>query len=114
MRRERRSLSPPAGTGAVTKTPDQTYYPFWATVSLNAVANPGYQFDSWSGDLTGSQNPSSLRVDGNKNVTATFTLTPPSCGGWSLIPADPRPSPRYRSAAIWDPVRHRMFVYGGL
>ena len=103
----------PAGTGTVTKTPDQTYYPFWATVSLNAVPNPGYQFDSWSGDLTGNQNPGSLRVDGNKNVTATFTLTPPSCGGWSLIPVDPRPNPRSSSATIWDPVRHRMLVYGG-
>ena len=104
----------PAGTGTVNRSPYQTYYARGTTVSLDAVANPGYQFDSWSGDLTGSQNPSSLIVYGNQSVTAAFVLTPATCGAWSLIPADPRPSPRYRSAAIWDPVRHRVLVYGGL
>jgi uncharacterized repeat protein (TIGR02543 family) len=38
-----------------------------------AVPAAGWQFAGWSGDLTGSDNPAVLVIDGNKAVTATFT-----------------------------------------
>jgi len=41
---------------------------------LTANAEPGWTFDSWSGDLAGSTNPESLPVTDNMNVTATFTI----------------------------------------
>ena len=56
------------------------YDPPWAgqfdhgtTVPLEAVPDDCYLFDHWSGDLSGSINPTSIHLDANKNVTANFT-----------------------------------------
>ncbi len=40
---------------------------------LTAVANNGYIFSHWSGDVSGSTNPLNLLIDGNKSVGATFS-----------------------------------------
>ena len=42
------------------------------TATLTVVANAGYVFDGWTGDLTGSTNPQTLLMNGNKTVGATF------------------------------------------
>lgn len=104
----------PAGTGTVTKSPNQAFYPTGAQVMLQAVPNVGYAFASWSGDTTGTDNPVTITVNGNKSVTAHFAIPPPICGGWTLVPATTKPSARRSSATIWDPVRHRMVMYGGM
>jgi len=41
-------------------------------VWLTAVPDTGFEFIEWTGDLTGSTNPDSIRMDGNKVVTAVF------------------------------------------
>jgi len=41
-------------------------------VTVNATPAPGWEFDHWSGNLSGSTNPESIHIDGNKNVTAHF------------------------------------------
>jgi hypothetical protein len=41
-------------------------------VELTAVPEPSWVFDAWSDDLTGSSNPETIVMDGNKTVTATF------------------------------------------
>jgi len=61
------------GSGSVTKSPDQTTYTHGTVVQLTATADLGWIFSSWSGDLTGSTNPDSVTMDGDKTVTATFT-----------------------------------------
>jgi uncharacterized repeat protein (TIGR02543 family) len=66
------TLTISATNGTVTKTPDQTSYTSGQTVTLQAVPNTGYTFSSWSGDLTGTTNPATLVMDGNKSVTANF------------------------------------------
>src|SRR6185436_19459108 len=95
----------PFGLGTVTKSPNQTFYSAGQVVSLQATAATGYQFASWSGDASGTSNPTEITINGNKNVLANFALTPPICGGWSLIPTGAKPSARSQAAAIWDPVR---------
>ncbi|MGE5432195.1 MAG: InlB B-repeat-containing protein [Syntrophomonadaceae bacterium] len=62
-----------AGNGTVTKTPDAADYLAGTSVSLKAQGDLGWKFQSWSGDLTGSDNPAAIQMDGNKNVTAAFT-----------------------------------------
>ena len=47
-----------------------------STVQLTATANLGYAFSSWSGDLTGSVNPTNIMMNGNKSVTANFVPVP--------------------------------------
>jgi uncharacterized repeat protein (TIGR02543 family) len=61
------------GNGTVTKNPDQTTYHYNDVVQLTATPDAGWTFDGWSGDLTGTDNPKSITMDGNKSVTATFT-----------------------------------------
>jgi len=58
-------------------------------VQLTAIPATGWSFEHWSGDLTGSINPNTILMDGNKAVTATFTqnrysLTVNVVGGGSV------------------------------
>jgi len=62
------------GNGSVVQNPDQPYYTVGTVVNLTAVPDPGYTFSSWSGDLTGSTNPTTITMNANKSVTATFAL----------------------------------------
>jgi RHS repeat-associated protein/uncharacterized repeat protein (TIGR02543 family) len=62
------------GSGSVTKSPSQTEYSSGTSVTLTANPSAGYAFTGWSGDLSGSTNPSSISMTANKTVAATFTL----------------------------------------
>ena len=66
----------PSGAGFI-KLDDIVYtgtksYVQYATVKLEAVANTGYVFLDWSGDVTGNTNPATLEMDCSKTVTANF------------------------------------------
>ncbi len=71
------TLAVSATNGTVTKTPDQTSYTSGQTVTLQATPSTGYTFSGWSGGLTGTANPATLTMNGNKSVTATFTAVTP-------------------------------------
>jgi uncharacterized repeat protein (TIGR02543 family) len=60
------------GNGTVTRNPLNTTYAGGTIVTLTAVPSANWTFQGWSGELTGTQNPASITVDGNKTVTATF------------------------------------------
>jgi Divergent InlB B-repeat domain/Cohesin domain len=62
-----------SGSGSVTKSPNQATYAYGTVVTLTAVPGGGWTFTSWSGDLTGSQNPKTITMNGNRAVTALFT-----------------------------------------
>ncbi len=62
------------GNGAVLKSPDQPTYNHGTSVQLTASAGLGYSFSAWSGDTTGTMNPFTKIMNGNKSYTATFTL----------------------------------------
>ena len=61
------------GNGSVTKNPDLGCYTYGSVVELTAIADLGWTFSGWSGNLTGSSNPGSITMDGDRSVTATFT-----------------------------------------
>jgi pectate lyase len=67
------TLSITAVNGSVTRSPDQPFYDHGTTVTLTAVASPGFLFSSWSGGASGTGNPATVLMDGNKSVTANFT-----------------------------------------
>ncbi|MBI5476171.1 MAG: InlB B-repeat-containing protein, partial [Ignavibacteriales bacterium] len=69
------TLSTTAVNGSITKSPDQLTYDYNTSVQLTAVPDGGYTFTGWSGDLTGSTNPESLVMDGDKSITANFSTT---------------------------------------
>lgn len=60
------------------------FFPADATLSLEAVPDPGCEFAAWSGDLTGSSNPVSLLLDSPKAVTASYIRVNPVRGSWHL------------------------------
>jgi hypothetical protein len=62
-----------SGNGDVTKDPDQASYADGTPVTLEAIPDDGWSFHEWDGDLTGSVNPTTITMDGDKTVTATFT-----------------------------------------
>jgi pectate lyase len=61
------------GSGSVTRSPNQSTYPNGTVVTLTATAAAGFQFQGWSGSLAGSSNPTTITMNSNKSVTATFT-----------------------------------------
>ena len=67
------AASPTAG-GSVTLNPTGGSYASGTSVTLTAVPNSGYLFSSWSGGLTGSTNPATIIMDGNKTITANFVV----------------------------------------
>jgi hypothetical protein len=63
----------PSGSSSVSKTPDQATYTYGTNVTLTANSNIGWSFGSWSGAASGTSNPTTVNMTGNKSVTATFT-----------------------------------------
>ena len=61
------------GSGSVTKNPSAATYSSGTVVALTAVPAVNWTFQSWSGDISGTQNPINITMTGNKTVAATFT-----------------------------------------
>ncbi|GAG21275.1 unnamed protein product, partial [marine sediment metagenome] len=59
----------PADSGSVT---GGGTYDLGETANVEAIPATCYEFDHWSGDLTGSTNPTTILMDGDKSVTAHF------------------------------------------
>ena len=55
------------------------------SVRLEAVPAPGYHFDNWGGDLSGTTNPTTIVIDCNKKITASFSPVTPVKTSWWLI-----------------------------
>jgi len=68
----------PEGSGTVELSPagEDGYYDDGVVVRLTANPKSAYVFASWSGDLSGTNNPETLTMDGPKSVTANFALKP--------------------------------------
>ena len=63
----------PAGSGTITIDPVKTTYHYGDVVTLTATADPGWTFSNWSGDASGNENPLTVTIHGNANITGTFT-----------------------------------------
>jgi len=63
-----------SGDGSVTLDPAGGTYGEGTTVTLTADPSPDWVFVEWSGDLTGTQNPDTIVMNSDKNVTANFTM----------------------------------------
>ncbi len=92
----------PGGTGSVNANPSPncngTQYSAGTVVTLTANPNLGYAFSSWSGDASGSANPTTITMNANQSVTANFvvqcyTLTKTaSPNGGGSVSANPAPN----------------------
>ncbi|TVQ07938.1 MAG: hypothetical protein EA364_16035, partial [Balneolaceae bacterium] len=64
-------------TDSNKSTASETVQATTVTVRLTAQPAEGWVFDRWEGDLTGNQNPETIVVDEEKNVTAVFVQDQP-------------------------------------
>lgn len=91
------AISEPSGGGSIGLQPAQPSAGYGVNQSVRVWATPqkDYVFSHWTGDLIGSENPTTLLVGDNKVIRATFnpTLTvycSPSKGGSVAVqPAEP-------------------------
>ncbi len=60
------------GEGGVWLSPPGGIYETNQEIILTAWSNKNYRFDTWSGDLSGTENTTSLIMDADKSVTANF------------------------------------------
>ncbi len=65
-----------SGGGSVQMDPPGPTFQEGARVALTAVADDGWEFKTWGGDMSGNKNPDTLLVDGDKSVMATFAKIP--------------------------------------
>jgi hypothetical protein len=78
-----------AGTGTVTKVPDQPVYEYGTSVQLTAtVADRSWNFSQWSGDLVSGTNPVAFTMDQDKNITATFNCDSSYVTGYRSFTAE--------------------------
>ena len=61
------------GNGYVILDPDKTLYAPGTNVSLTAVPTVGWNFSDWSGDVSSTETPTVVTMDGDLSVVATFT-----------------------------------------
>ncbi len=63
------------GMGSVTMSPEPILgtYDSSAVVSLTAQPVPGWEFAGWTGDLESVDNPDTVVMNSDKNITATFS-----------------------------------------
>ncbi len=83
------------GSGTVDRD-DVGPYEYGDVVQLTAVPATGWHFVGWTGDMTGTINPASVTLNGNKTVTAEFakdvvTLTVNVTGSGSVNRDDAGP-----------------------
>jgi uncharacterized repeat protein (TIGR02543 family) len=105
------------GEGTVAKDPDQAIYDYGDVVTLTVTAAPGWTFIEWSGDLTGSENPETLTMDGDKTVTATLTqdeydvtVTIVGQGSVTNTPGNPY---HYNEVATLEPIADAGWTFAG-
>ncbi len=83
------TLTITSGAGGTTNPAPGLYtYDKSTTVMVLATAEAGYKFDHWSGNASGSANPLTLVIDGNKSIQANFARvvqTPLNLAGEKLV-----------------------------
>jgi len=67
------TLTTNAGTnGSILLMPEGGTYNSGTVITITASPGTGYEFDGWSGDLSGDQNPTTLLMDQDKTINALF------------------------------------------
>jgi len=65
--------------GSIDVSSVKTEYNKDETVTLTAVPESGYEFTGWTGNLSGSTNPSTITMTSDQSISATFSLIPGQC-----------------------------------
>jgi Divergent InlB B-repeat domain/PQQ-like domain/Secretion system C-terminal sorting domain len=77
------------GNGSISVSSSEDGYNAGSLVTVTAMPAPGYKFDSWIGDLTGSLNPSIITMNGSKTITANFIPVNTTTTWYRIDDSDP-------------------------
>jgi len=98
------TLNQGGAMGSITPSPLGTWngadrtYTAGSIVQLTATANPGYHFVSWGGDVVGSGDPTSVTMNANKSVSASFAAGDPNMG---TVTVNIQPSAAAAAGVSW-------------
>ncbi|QHS61094.1 InlB B-repeat-containing protein [Chitinophaga agri] len=81
-----RVTASPAAGGSVTVSPNASSYTAGTVVTLTAVAAGGYTFSGWSGGASGTGTTTTITMNANQAVTASFTAN--NGGGGNTLRID--------------------------
>jgi hypothetical protein len=70
------------GNGIITPASGSSFAA-GSVVNVEAKPDSGYAFDSWNGDLSGTDNSTTITMNGDKDITATFTELPAAMVVWT-------------------------------
>jgi hypothetical protein len=76
------------GRGSVTVSPNKSMVDSGQTITITATPDANNSFVNWSGSKEGTQNPLTVTVTNNLNITAIFTDNGPAVGAELVINGD--------------------------
>ena len=99
----------PVGGGSISLSPSGGTYSDGTTVTMTASPSSGYQFNSWSGDISGTNLVTIITMNSDKNIIANFTTGPLSVtfDGWYVEGSE------VTTASKADTVIARISLSGG-
>jgi hypothetical protein len=101
--------------GEITLTPNQEDYLAGSMVELSAIPDAGYEFVGWSGDVTNTENPISIKMDAHKEIMANFNLITTSIQASEIaFTVSPNPSDGIFSVRVMQPASYKVFNLSGV
>jgi hypothetical protein len=75
------------GKGSYDVFPDKSEYKNGESITLTAVADSGWMFRKWDGNISSSVNPLQLTMNGNKSIRVVFAVPfePDVTGSWAGV-----------------------------
>ena len=87
-------LNVTVGNGQGTVTPSSGTYTDGTAVTIAAIPDSGWEFDHWTGSISGSENPVTVHMSSDKTIGAYFVETQvPTPTGTSTPASTPTPTP---------------------
>jgi uncharacterized repeat protein (TIGR02543 family) len=74
------TIAAPSGGGSIIRSPDKESYAAGEEVKVSATSADGYKFTGWTGAVTSRKNLVTVKMNGDKTLTANFyqkSLQPP-------------------------------------
>jgi hypothetical protein len=99
----------PLNAGTVAPLSGGPYYDSGTLVSIGTVANPGFQFQYWTGACAGSAALCQVLMNAPQTVLGNFTAPPK----WTQLGPATSPQPRIFAASAFDAGRNEIVFFGG-
>ncbi|WP_282035747.1 InlB B-repeat-containing protein [Saccharicrinis aurantiacus] len=106
------ALSIISDNGAVTISPEQDEYEINTEVILTAFSAEGYEFESWTGGYVGSENPLSITISSDAQITANYnTATAIKVHISSILSIGPNPTSGSFTIQLIQPEEAQYKIY---